>query len=87
MGVDNKDFAREALDGFFRRHVEPGTWYCAPCLTDRLARALPLTAVRAAVVDAFAQPGSLRVKPGGPCAVCHRRRRCIGAPLADQPPP
>src|SRR5260370_29849321 len=38
MSVDDKDFAREALDGFFRRRGEAGKFYCAACLAQRLTR-------------------------------------------------
>ncbi len=79
MGVDSKDLAREALNGLIRRGVEAEKVYCSPCLVERLTRALPLAAAQAAVADAFERPGALRIKPGGPCAVCRRRRRCIGA--------
>jgi hypothetical protein len=85
MGVDSKDLAREALDGLFRRRVEAEKVYCSPCLVERLTRAFPLTAAQAAVADAFERPGALRITPGGPCAVCHRRRRCIGTGLAGKP--
>ena len=82
MGVDDKDFAREALDGFFRRLAEAGKFYCAACLVERLRRraagAFPPTAVQAAVADAFECPGPLRVKPSGPCEACKKRQRCIG---------
>jgi hypothetical protein len=84
MGVDDKDFAREALDGFFRRRAEAGKVYCAACLVERLGRrgagAFPPAAVQAAVADTFECPGPLRMKPGGPCEACKKRRRCIGAP-------
>jgi hypothetical protein len=86
MGVDSKDLAREALDGLFRRRVEAEKFYCRPCPVGRLARTFPLAAAQAAVADAFERPGALRVKPGGPCAACHRRRRCIGSGLAEPPP-
>ena len=79
MGVSGRDLARDALDGLFRRRVEAEKVYCSPCLVARLTRALPLATAQAAVADAFERPGALRIKPGGPCAVCRRRRRCIGA--------
>ena len=70
MGVGDKDFAREALDGFFRRHGEAGKFYCATCLAQRLTQrgvgAFPPAAVKAAVADAFERPGLLRLKPRGP---------------------
>jgi len=82
IGVDDKDFAREALDGFFRRPAEVGKFYCAACLVERLRRrgagAFPLAAVQAAVADAFEGPGPLRTKPSGPCEACKKPRRCIG---------
>jgi hypothetical protein len=84
--VDSKDLAREALDGLFRRRVEAERLYCSPCLVERLTRRFPLAAAHAAVADAFERPGALRVKPAGPCAVRHRRRRCIGSALAGPPP-
>jgi hypothetical protein len=86
MRVDSKDLAREALDGLFRRRVEAERLYCSPCLVERLTRRFPLAAAHAAVADAFERPGALRVKPAGPCAVRHRRRRCIGSALAGPPP-
>jgi len=83
MAPDDKDFAWEALNAFFRRRSEAGKFYCATCLVERLSRrrvgAFPQVAVQAAVADAFERPGSLRVKPGEPCEACKRRRRCIGA--------
>jgi hypothetical protein len=82
MGVDDKDFAREALGSFFRRRGEAGKFYCASCLVDRLRRrgagAFPLSAVQATVAEAFECPGPLRVKSGGPCEACKKPRRCIG---------
>jgi hypothetical protein len=82
MGVDDKDFVREALDGFFRRPAEAGKFYCAACLVERLRRrgagAFPPAAVQAAVADAFECPGPLRTKPSGPCEACKKPRRCIG---------
>ena len=84
--VDSKDLAREALDGLFRRRVEAEKFYCSPCLVERLTRTRPLAAAQAAVADAFERPGALCVKPVGRCAVCHRRRRCIGSGLAGPPP-
>jgi hypothetical protein len=82
MGVDGNDLACEAMDGLSRRRVEAEQVYCSPCLVDRLTRTFPLAAAQAAVADAFERPGALRIKPGGPCAVCHRRRRCMGTGLA-----
>jgi hypothetical protein len=79
MDADSRDLAREALDGLFRRRVEAGMFYCAPCLVERLKRTFPLVAVQAAVADTFERPGALSVKPGGPCEACKKRRRCIGA--------
>ena len=80
--MDDKDFAREALDGFFRRPAEAGKFYCPACLVERLRRrgaaAVPQAAVQAAVADAFECPGPLRVKLGGPCDVCKKPRRCLG---------
>jgi hypothetical protein len=82
MGVDDKDFAREALDGFFRRPAEAGKFYCPACLVERLRRrgaaAFPPAAVQAAVADAFECPGPLRTKPRGPCEACKKPRRCLG---------
>jgi hypothetical protein len=87
MDPDDKDFAREALNGFFRRRGEAGTFYCTACLVERLSQrragAFPRAAVQAAVADAFERPGSLRVKSGGPCEVCRKRRSCIGTPRSD----
>ena len=80
--MDSNDLAREALDGLFRRRVEAEKVYCSPCLVARLARTFPLAAAQAAVADAFERPGALLIKPGGPCAACGRRRRCIGTGLA-----
>jgi len=71
---------REALYGFFRRQAEVGKFYCAPCLVKRLGRVFPPAAVQAAVADAFERPGSLRVKPRGPCEACKKRQRSVGAP-------
>lgn len=83
MAPDDKDFAWEALNGFFRRRGETGNFYCAPCLVERLSQrrvgAFPRAAVQAAVADAFERPGSLRVKPGEPCKACKKRRSCIGS--------
>ncbi|HKX04299.1 MAG TPA: hypothetical protein VJX71_17520 [Methylomirabilota bacterium] len=80
--MDDKDFAREALDGFFRRRAEAGKFYCAACLVERLrlrgAGAFPPAAVQAAVGNAFECPGPLRTKPSGPCEACKKPRRCIG---------
>ncbi|HKW69354.1 MAG TPA: hypothetical protein VJP81_02120, partial [Candidatus Dormibacteraeota bacterium] len=80
MAPDDKDFAWEALNAFFRRRGEVGQVSCAPCLVERLTRwrvgAFPRVAAQAAVADAFERPGSLRVKPGEPCEACKRRRRC-----------
>ena len=82
--VAPKDFAWEALNGFFRRRGESGKFYCQACLVARLSQrrvgAFPRAAVQAAVADAFERPGSLRVELGSPCAACKRRRRCVGAP-------
>ena len=88
MGVDSKDLVREALDGLFRRRAEAERFYCAPCLVARFSRAFPPAAVQAGVADAFERPGSLRVKLGGPCAACRKRRCCIGAsrPGPSAPP-
>jgi hypothetical protein len=36
MDPDDKDFAREALNGFFRHRGEAGTFYCTACLVERL---------------------------------------------------
>jgi len=41
MGVDDKDFAREALDGSFRCPAEAGKFYCAACLVERLRQRGP----------------------------------------------
>jgi hypothetical protein len=79
MDADS-DLAREALAGSFRRRAEGGKLYCAPCLVERLKRTFPLAAVQLAVAEAFERPGTLRVTPRGPCAICQKRRRCIGAP-------
>jgi hypothetical protein len=35
MGLDDKDFAREALDGLFGHRAEAGQFYCSPCLVER----------------------------------------------------
>ena len=88
MGVDSKDLVREALDGLFRRRAEAERFYCAPCLVARFSRAFPPAAVQTGVADAFERPGSLRVKLGGPCAACRKRRRCIGVSrLGPSAPP
>lgn len=88
MAPDDKDFAWEALNGFFRRRGEAGKFYCAACLVARLSQrrvgAFPLAAVQAAVADAFERPGSLRVKAREPCEACKKGRRCIGAPRPGQ---
>jgi hypothetical protein len=82
MGVDDKDFAREALYGFFRRPAEAGKFYCAACLVERLKRrgagAFAPAAVQAGVADAFECPGPLRTKPSGSCEACKKPRRCVG---------
>jgi hypothetical protein len=84
MAPDDKDFAWEALNGFFRHRKEAGKFYCAPCLVARLSQrrvgASPRVAVQAAVADGFERPGSLHVRLSGPCEACRKRRRCIGAP-------
>lgn len=86
--MDDKDFAREALDGFFHRRGEAGKFYCAACLAQRLtrwqARAFPPAAVQAAVADAFERPGLLRLKPRGPCGTCKKARPCIGVATPGQ---
>jgi len=92
MALDDKDFAWEDLNAFFRRRGEAGKFYCAACLVERLSQrrvgAFPRVALQAAVADAFERPGSLRVKLGGPCAACRKRRRCIGVsrPGPSAPP-
>jgi len=91
MAPDDKDFAWEELNGFFRRRGEAGKFYCAACLVERLSHrrvgAFPRVAVQAAVADAFERPGSLRVKPGAPCEACKKRRHCIGAPRREPSTP
>jgi len=91
MAPDDKDFAWEDLNGFFRRRGQAGKFYCAACLVERLSQrrvgAFPRIAVQAAVADAFERPGSLRVKPGAPCEVCKKRRHCIGAPRREPSTP
>jgi hypothetical protein len=88
MGVDDKDFAREAVDGFFRRRAEAGKFCCADCLVLQLwhrgSPAFSLGSVRAAVEDAFERPAVLHVKPSGSCEVCKKPRRCIGATRQEQ---
>jgi hypothetical protein len=77
MDPDDKDFAREALRrSTARPALSNGS---ASGELERCARA----AVQAAVADAFERPGSLRVKSGGPCEVCRKRRSCIGTPRSD----
>jgi hypothetical protein len=83
MSVNDKDFAREALDGSFNRRGETGKFYCAACLAQRL-RAFPPAAVQAAVADAFEHPGLLRLKPGGGCGTCKKARPCIGVATPGQ---
>jgi len=91
MGVGDKDFAREGLDGFFRRRGEAGKFYCATCLAQRLTQrgvgAFPPAAVQAAVADAFERPGLLRLRPRGRCATCKKARPCIGVSRAGAGPP
>ena len=86
MGVDDKDFTPEALDGFLRRRAEAGKFYCAACLVERFRRrgagAFPPTAVQAAVADALECPRPLRVKPRRSCEACKKKRRCIGVAAA-----
>jgi hypothetical protein len=82
---DNAALTRFALlEGFLQRREEAGKLYCADCLVLQLRQrgspAFSLGSVRAAVEDAFEQPGVLHVKPSGPCEVCQKPRRCIGAP-------
>jgi hypothetical protein len=91
MGVDDKDFAREALDGFFRRRGQARKFYCAACLAQRLTQrgvgAFPPVAVKAAVADAFERPGLLRLKPRGRCGACKKARPSIGVSRAGAGPP
>ncbi len=60
MAPNDKDFAWEALNGFFRRRGEAGKFYCEACLVARLSQrsvgAFPRAAVQAAVADAFERP-------------------------------
>jgi hypothetical protein len=90
---DTEQFARQELEGFFRRRDEQGRFYCAACLAEQLAREgtrgiFPATWL-ACIEDAFAWPRTLHVEPRGSCAVCHQSRLCIGAPyprnLSDSP--
>jgi hypothetical protein len=80
--MEEKDFAREALAWFFRRRTEAGTLYCAACLVQRLIRRAqgPFSnaAAQAAVAETFDHPTPLRVTPHGPCAICRKRRPCLG---------
>jgi hypothetical protein len=48
MSVDDKDFAREALDGFFRRRGVAGKFYCAACLARWGAEGFPPATIQAA---------------------------------------
>jgi hypothetical protein len=84
MGDDAALTRFALLEGFFRRREEAGKFYCADCLVLQLRQrgspAFSLGSVRAAVEDAFARPDVLHVKPGGPCDVCRKPRRSIGAP-------
>ena len=79
MGVDDKDFAREALDGFFRRRAEAGKVYCAACLVERLGRrgagAFPPAAVQAdlRVPRAAAYEAERPVRGLQEAATLHRR--------------
>jgi len=87
MVRDDKDAARNGLlEGFFRRGEEAGKFYCAACLIEQLrqrgSQAFSLASVRAAVVDAFERPGTLRIKPAGPCA---RLGRLLLDPPARRP--
>lgn len=85
MSPDDAALTRFALlEGFFQRRDEAGKSYCADCLVLQLRQrgspAFSLGSVRAAVEDAFERPGLLHVKPSGPCEVCGKPWRSIGAP-------
>ena len=81
---DAEEFARQELEGFFRRRDEQGRFYCAACLAEQLAREgtrgiFPATWL-ASIENAFERPRTLHVEPSGPCAVCQQLRPCIGVP-------
>ena len=90
---DTEEFARQELDGFFRRRDEQGKFYCAACLAEQLAREgtrgiFPATWL-ASIESAFEQPRTLHIEPRGPCTVCQQPRACIGVAhpsnVADSP--
>jgi len=82
---ETDEFARQELEGFFRRQDERGKAYCAACLARQLAREgtrgiFPATWL-ASIENAFERPRTLHVEPRGTCVVCEQSRPCIGAPL------
>lgn len=90
---DTEEFARQELEGFFRRHDERGKFYCVACLVERLVRegtrGIFPAAWLASIEGAFERPGTLHVELGGPCVVCQQSRPRIGVPhpgsLPDSP--
>lgn len=81
---DPGKFARQELEGFFRRRDRQGKVYCAACLAEQLARdgtrGIVPAAWLASIEDALERPRALHVEPRGPCVVCQRSRPCLGAP-------
>ena len=80
--MEAKEFAREALAQFFRRRDVAGKLYCAACLAPEITRrsrgAFSQASLGAAVAEAFERPAPLQVAPRGPCAICQKRRPCLG---------
>lgn len=81
---NTEDFARQELEGFFRRRDERGKFYCVACLAEQLVRegtrGIFPAAWLASIESALERPGTLRVELRGPCAVCRQSRPCIGDP-------
>lgn len=86
---DTKEFARQELDGFFRRRGEQGKFYCVACLAEQLVRegtrGIFPAAWLASIESAFERPGTLHVELRGPCVVCQQSRPCLGVPHPRNP--
>jgi hypothetical protein len=90
---ETAEFARQELEGFFRRRDERGKFYCVACLAEQLAqegtRGIFPAAWLAGIESAFERPGPLHVELRGPCVVCQQSRPCIGVShpgnLSDSP--
>jgi hypothetical protein len=81
---DADQFARQELEGFFRRREERGKYYCVACLAEQLlrdgTRGIFPAAWLASIESAFERPGTLHVALTGRCVVCQQSRPCIGVP-------